>query len=475
MNAHDRRTSLLRAAALAERAGVIEPLWYPSYHAAPTTGWMNDPNGLCRRAGVTHLFYQYAPLTAAPGLNFWGHLATEDYLHYTRYPPALACDEAFDCHGVYSGSAVVNEDGIRLFYTGNVRNEAEGDGITAGRKQVTATCFSRDAVRFDGKRIVLSPDDYPGDISCHVRDPKVIPVPGGWDMLLGMRTLAGHGGLLVFHAASLTESWAVRARCEDTGDAYMWECPDLITADGGARFLSVCRQTPHGDTAAYCPVSEDYTITGGFRVWDSGPDFYAPQTFCEEDGRRVLLAWMGKPGSYEKGMNPESRGGWVHMMTLPRVLSLRDGVPVQRPHPALERLRLDAVPLRRGKMLTVSPCLSVVWEGEAAGNGNRNENSTFLLHLGALTVSVSDGMLCVDPGRWGCGRSAVTQPYPGGGLTVFMDKSSVEVFPETGPTVTMRVYPKDPLTIPVLPEHAAGAVLYPMDRLRCTVSERQIY
>ena len=30
-----------------------------------------------------------------------------------------------------------------------------------------------------------------------------------------------------------------------------------------------------------------------FREWDMGFDFYAPQTFEDENGRRILIGWMG--------------------------------------------------------------------------------------------------------------------------------------------------------------------------------------
>ena len=53
--------------------------------------------------------------------------------------------------------------------------------------------------------------------------------------------------------------------------------------------------------AGYMPVTGN--ITGGkdayelgeFRLWDAGFDFYAPQEFTAEDGRHILIGWMGMP------------------------------------------------------------------------------------------------------------------------------------------------------------------------------------
>ncbi len=35
--------------------------FYPAFHLAPPTGWMNDPNGLAYCDGRYHVFYQHHP------------------------------------------------------------------------------------------------------------------------------------------------------------------------------------------------------------------------------------------------------------------------------------------------------------------------------------------------------------------------------------------------------------------------------
>ena len=51
------------------------------------------------------------------------------------------------------------------------------------------------------------------------------------------------------------------------------------------------------------------------RVVDRGFDFYAPQTFLDERGRRILIAWMGTAGT--DYTNPTAAAGWQHALTLP--------------------------------------------------------------------------------------------------------------------------------------------------------------
>ncbi len=57
----------------------------PAFHATPTIGWMNDPNGFSIYRGEYHLFYQYHPYSNEWGPMHWGHLKTSDFLHWSGY------------------------------------------------------------------------------------------------------------------------------------------------------------------------------------------------------------------------------------------------------------------------------------------------------------------------------------------------------------------------------------------------------
>ena len=96
-----------------------------THHLMPPTGWLNDPNGLCYFKGRYHVFYQYAPFDADGGLKFWGHYSSEDLINWKDEGTALYPDSVNDCHGVYSGSALVDEDKMHLFFTGNVKLEGD--------------------------------------------------------------------------------------------------------------------------------------------------------------------------------------------------------------------------------------------------------------------------------------------------------------------------------------------------------------
>ena len=61
-------------------------------------------------------------------------------------------------------------------------------------------------------------------------------------------------------------------------------------------------------------------------------DFYAPQEFTAEDGRHILIGWMGMPDEPTYGNDPTVAYGWQHCMTVPRELTAGDdGVVLQQP------------------------------------------------------------------------------------------------------------------------------------------------
>ena len=76
--------------------------------------------------------------------------------------------------------------------------------------------------------------------------------------------------------------------------------------------------------SGYCLMKGDFTgaySLGPFKEYDRGFDFYAPQTFEDRDGRRILIGWMGMPDC--DYINPTVSRGWQHCMTMPRVLTFK--------------------------------------------------------------------------------------------------------------------------------------------------------
>lgn len=342
------------------------------FHLMPPKGWLNDPNGLCCFRGEYHVFFQYTPQSPLGGQKYWGHYISADLLHWRFAGIALSPDQAFDRSGVYSGSAVVTggQDGqqkMHIYYTGNVKLDGEYDYIDSGREANVVYTESADGIHFSEKRLLMTNADYPADYTTHVRDPKVFFQDGSYYMALGGRkrgsVVSGmdhadersrtdvrresddrckadfqredKGAVLVYRSEDGAE-WKLEQEITTPEPfGYMWECPDLFSV-GQRKCLSFC---PQGlDAEPYRFQNTDQSgyawmdggdIAKGFVEWDMGFEFYAPQTFEDESGRRLMYGWVGLPDTpYE---NPTVEAGWQHCLTVPRELTVRNGQVCQNP------------------------------------------------------------------------------------------------------------------------------------------------
>ena len=317
------------------------------YHLMAPIGWINDPNGLCQFKGEYHFFYQYSPLEAKGGLKFWGHYSSTDLVNWNEKDIAIFPDKEWDRNGVYSGSALVKDDEVYFFYTGNVKIEGDHDYILTGREQNVIMVKTSDCINFSEKKLLLTNADFPEDMSLHVRDPKVWEEDGSYYMVLGARGENDKGYVLLYKSDDLY-NWTLKSVPAGGQDdlGYMWECPDVFKLDGKEVFM-FSPQGLEADGYKYNNVYQSgYTICefeddksklnlGDFNELDRGFDFYAPQTTEDKYGRKILIGWMGLPEiDY-----PTDKNGWAHCLTIPRELKLIDNKLIQQPVKELELLR----------------------------------------------------------------------------------------------------------------------------------------
>ena len=442
-----RTINLKNACRALERSADKETRWRPAFHLSPMTGWLNDPNGLCQIGATHHVFFQYSPFDVKPGLNYWGHYTTEDFVTYQYHEPGLCSDEKFDCHGVYSGSALEADDTLYVFYTGNVlqRDDPDYDYITRGREHNTIRAESKDGIHFEKKEVLLYNRDYPADVTCHVRDPKVWKDGDSYTMVLGSRRKDDVGEILVYRSSDLKD-WKLANRVtSETPFGYMWECPDCFTLDG-VRFLSF---SPQGVDAqdwkynniyqsGYCRLEGDlygdYELKP-FREFDHGFDFYAPQTYLDQQGRRILIGWMGMPDC-DYGY-PEREYGWTNLLTIPRVLHQRDGRIFQEPLPELQKLRGEE--LHMTVQDSAEQKTDFVYEAEILNTAGEELEVQFGTD-GSITWK--GGLLSLGFGERGQNRPLRRVPLEKlENLRIFCDTSSIELFANDGEAVfTSRFY-----------------------------------
>lgn len=464
MNALTR--DLIKLTDIAETQGAEKEeklLFREHFHLMPPVGWLNDPNGLCQFEGVYHAFFQYSPFDAEGGVKMWGHYISDNMLDWKYQGVALYPDQPFDCHGVYSGSALVEDGKMYLYYTGNVKLEdGEYDYIRTGREGNTVLVSSEDGIHFGHKKQLMRNTDYPDDLTCHVRDPKVWKEQDTYYMVQGVRTKEDVGQILIFTSKDKV-NWKFKSRIESKEPfGYMWECPDYFTI-GDKKILSASVQGLEGGIweernvyqSGYFEVEGDILSSyklGEYKLWDYGFDYYAPQSFETEDGRRIHISWMGMPDC-EAYTNLTIADGWQHCFTLPREIYMKDGKICQRPIRELDYK--EAITKIAENKLQADSCKAYDLKID------KIQNNQFCIALAEeLLLEYTDGRFrmrftdnrktCVSAGR-DC-RYVETDEVTN--IRVIADVSSVEVFVNDGEYVFSTRYYPDKYSINVQAEGA---------------------
>lgn len=431
---------------LENRERIKNAKWRQRFHIEPPDGWLNDPNGLSFYKGEYHVYFQYSPI--APDGHTprgWGHYHGSDLMHMTYDRAVMMPDIPEDSHGVYSGSAIENDGVLHIFYTGNVKMIGDYDYVKAGRGANVIHVTTTDGSKMSEKQVLLRNSDYPDFCSCHVRDPKVWKEGDAWKMVLGARTLDDEGCVLVYESDDLI-TWKYTGKVYKEGYGYMWECPDYFEIDGKG-FLSTCPQgMPHYETkwqnlneSGYFPVQgklED-SVLGDFTEWDMGFDFYAPQTFLDPQGRRILIGWLGIDNKAYG--NATTDLGWQHCLTIPRVVTIApNGKLRQQPIAEFDELKSNA--RRQSSGQTAEYPLPFELDGEPADSFSITLDGKLELDFDKekklFTMKFTDE-------KYGCGRTVRNAEIDNvRNIRVIADMSSIEVYINDGETVmSTRIYP----------------------------------
>lgn len=451
------------------------------YHLMPPTGWLNDPNGLSYYGGNYHVFFQYAPEDARGGDKCWGHYQSPDLVNWEYTGIAIYPDTEYDRDGAYSGGALTDDGSLELFYTGNIKEEGDFDYINEGRGATVIYLSTEDGVHLTEKELLMTNDDYPADLSRHVRDPKVWKDRGNYYMLLGARTRGSLGEALLYRSEDKKAWRFLKTITATEAFGYMWECPDYFQVDGRPVFAF----SPQGIEAEEYRFENTYQsgyladvklpetgqirdIYQKFREWDLGFDFYAPQTFEAPDGRRILFGWAGVTDSpYDN--EPSIREGWQHSMTVPRELSWKGDILCQKPVRELEALRKEEVAFGNGEAKIDGGAFDLVAErsvggdeacttdkaeAEAAGkleiSGKKEPCGDIPVRICLnedLQITYEQGVVSMEfLNNAGSGRTirkAKLDSFQN--VRILMDVSLVEVYFNDGELVmTTRYYPEDP-------------------------------
>ena len=442
------------------------------YHLMPPTGWLNDPNGLCQKDGTYHIYFQFSPFSSSWDIKLWGHYTTKDMINFKEEEPFLFPDIDFDRDGVYSGSAFVKDNNINYFYTGNVKlKDKQYDYINEGREQNIIHISSKDGIFKTNKKLIMTNNDFPKNMTKHVRDPKIYFEDDIYYMSLGARDKENRGCIILYKSIDLENFKYYNTIYTDYDFGYMWECPDIFKINNNL-FLLCCPQgvEQQGDKYQniyqngyfkidYDFIKNEYNL-GDFVEFDKGFDFYATQTFQDEKGRRILYAWMGIPDA--DYTNPTTKYNWQHSLTMPRQLIEKDGRLYQKPLDELKSLRKDEIKCSINKFKNIK-IEDICFEMNIEFLYNQEFNlqirdDVFLIY--------KNNLLTLSLGKSGYGRDKryIDIKYVKD-ITIFSDTSSLEIFINDGEyTMTTRVYSIDlKQQVKFLSENKGNILFYYLD------------
>jgi beta-fructofuranosidase len=260
----------------------------------------------------------------------------------------------------------------------------------------------------------------------------------------------------------------------------MWECIDLfrVGADGTSSAPGARDQPTGSDVLVFSAWDDDtfHTLyyTGTYEGDTFTPDslhrldlgeraFYAPQSFTDKSGRRIVFGWIQE----ERPESESIAAGWSGVMSLPRVATWHGGAVDFAPAPEVAALRTEHISVVNqhspveltardrldgpgGQQLDLEIDLRLPPGAEADLTVLSSETERTVIRVGRagidvghLTLDRSAGSL--NPAVRSSGRDG-NFPIGDDGrvrLRVLIDHSVLEVF-ANGQPLTARIYPTQP-------------------------------
>lgn len=410
--------------------------WHNKFHLEMPKGLVNDPNGLCYHQGKYQIFFQWNPFGCEHKHKHWAYTQTTDFINYTKPQIALAPIDKFDKDGCYSGSARNKNNKLEIIYTANLKDE---QNIRYPRQVLVK---QNDDGEFIKEKIII--DTVPEGYTTHFRDPYIFAKNNRSFIILGAQRENLTDCALIYE--EIDENWIFRGELKTqlTDFGYMWECPNLFTIDD-KDILVFCPQGLKAQKYQYQnlyqagyligqfnPDTLEFTH-GEFHEFDMGFDFYAPQILVHEN-RHILIGWVGMPDKLQD--YPTIDDGWVHSLTLPRELILKDDKLYQRPIAELNKLNQNTttkinknkISLSTNKKLEISIPLKDIsnWQGEL------KFNDEYIL----LTYDKNNSIFTIDRSQLKLGGKGIRQflvkTQNELNLSIYIDSSIIELYLQDG-------------------------------------------
>jgi beta-fructofuranosidase len=445
-----------------QEAPLTDPL-RPSFHYLPARNWMNDPCGPIYFQGKYHLFHQYNPHGPLWGDMHWAHAVSPDMVHWQRLPIALAPTPGGpDSEGCFTGTAVLDNGRPTFLYTG-VQTAPLAEATLSDPKnplresQCLAVATDDTLTMWKKLPAPVIPTPPAGMKVTGFRDPSPWREGNTWYAVVGSGIPHKGGMVLLYRSPDLRTweylhplyegTWTGVASTDTVDSGEMWECPDFFPLNDLATKAEkhILIHSAEGKVLWQSGVLDRSTMrfrpekTGELdygRVGKKRVTYYAPKTQLDAQGNRILWGWIGETRSDAECV----KAGWSGLMSLPRVLTLRDGELQMQPAPQVARLRRAA-----SRPEQVHEIFATFERSDAASPHEVRDADGPLLSVhsdpgqDARTLHVS----------FGNGVAPIVIPLPAplpqqANIRAFVDNSVLEIFVDDRFCITHRFYGRDP-------------------------------
>jgi beta-fructofuranosidase len=434
----------------------------PQYHPMPNTSWTNEPYGLIYYKGKYHLFFQKNP--SGPYLFFmhWGHLSSPDLVHWQEEKIVMGPSPGFDDFGTWSGTTIIGPDGEPVIVYTGVDEAKAGIGLA----------FPQDDGLIEWEKyrnnpvIASSPSGY-----LDFRDPFLWKDGDTYYMIVGAGLANNGGGALPTYKSQDLINWTrintlfSNSNLEESG--FFWEMPLFYPLNDQGDYILAVTPLYDGKPANvvyWTGKWENQRFTPYFktpRLLDaSNNNTLAPAIGRDAEGRVTYIGIIPETRNTED----QSKAGWRHAFSLPRVLRLlEDSTVGHYPHPNLCRLRTNEVaiagrPVSRGSKANLPEFggnqlnLSFTIKADSASrfalqvlkNATGSQFTSFIFDLEKDLIALDTRYAHEQAAQEEYTASEYVFDYKEEiNVEVFVDRSIVEVFIDNLLVLSTRAYPAE--------------------------------
>jgi beta-fructofuranosidase len=402
-------------------AAQADPL-HPRYHFAAPAQWMNDPNGTVFINSEYHLFYQLNPYAAHWGEIHWGHAKSRDMVHWEHLPIALSPAYDWGEHHCFSGCCVNDNGTPTIFYTSiggllGVANAWRGAQQWRTTGDATLTHW-----QLAENNPFLHQSMHPRKVY-DWRDPYIWKDETEWRIVLAGKYFGERGGSVYMYSSPDLQTWSFSGTIFKHKTKGV-ECPNVLKfGDRYVLIISPFSQVQY----AVGKIENNRFIPDRWLTLDHGRDFYATNTFIDDEGYK-MAGWLKVPGN----------GAWHGCLSLPRHVTLTDSGELRIiPIKSLESLRVKSIPLESstlvGNSIEIKANFQKTKSASTVGLILQDDEREY-----PLTVDLASGELCVLREKRKLEQFDATEPLH---LHIFIDHSVVEVFVNERESLTTWLRP----------------------------------